>query len=43
MTRKGNEIHGQQGLSDFPPQLPVTDHDRTIVQAALNNLPDQIL
>jgi hypothetical protein len=43
MTRGGNEIHGQGGLSDEPPLLPVNDHDRTIVQAALNNLPDQIL
>jgi len=43
MTRKGNEIHGQKGLAESPPQLPITAHDKSLVQAALNNLPDQIL
>ena len=44
MTRMGNdELHGRGGLADSPPQLPVTDPNRRLVQAALANLPDQLL
>jgi hypothetical protein len=44
MTRMGNDqLHGRGGLADSPPQLPVNDENRRIVQAALANLPDQLL
>lgn len=44
MTRMGNaQLHGRGGLAASPPQLPVTDDNRRVVQAALANLPDQLL
>jgi hypothetical protein len=44
MTRLGNaELHGRGGLADSPPQLPITADNRRLVQAALSNLPDQLL
>jgi hypothetical protein len=44
MTGMDNaQLHGRGGLAGSPPQLPVTDDNRAIVQAALANLPDQLL
>jgi hypothetical protein len=44
MTGRSNaDLHGRGGLADSPPQLPVTDDNRKLVQAALAQLPNQLL
>jgi hypothetical protein len=41
------QLHGQMGVAGDPngtPHLPVTDNDRTLVQAGMQRgLPDQLL
>ena len=38
-----SEMHGRGGLASSPPQLPVTDDNKAIVQAALGKIPAQLL
>jgi hypothetical protein len=38
-----SDLHGRGGLASSPPQLPVTDDNKAIVQAALSKIPAQLL
>ncbi len=37
------QLHGRGGLANSPPKLPVANDNRSIVQAALGNIPTQLL
>ena len=44
VTRQSNlTMHGQGGIGASPPQLPVNDKNREKFQAALGNIPEQLL
>ena len=44
VTGLGNaQLHGLGGISSSPPQLPVTDDNRTLFQNSLSGIPNQLL